>query len=62
MAAGDGAGEGADAEVERAGEGALLHFLVLLPWEGLELGLCGLLSNRKRQRENSLKNLPSSFQ
>lgn len=55
MEEGDGAGEGAaDVEVGRAGEEELLHFLVRPLWEGLELGLCGLVSDRKRQRENSL--------
>lgn len=40
---GDGAEEGAaDVEGARVGEEELLHFLVLPPWEGLELGLCGL--------------------
>lgn len=51
MEEGDGAGEGADVGVERAGEEELLRFLVRLPWEGLEPGLCGLVSGRKRQRE-----------
>ncbi len=34
-------------EVERAGEEVLFRFLVLLPWEGPELGLCGLASEEK---------------
>lgn len=42
MEVGDGVREGADVEVERAGEEVRLHFPVLLPWAGLELGLCGL--------------------
>lgn len=33
------------------GEEGPLHFLVLLPWEELEAGLCGLVSDGKRQRE-----------
>lgn len=54
MEEGDGAGEGAvDAEGERAGEAELLHFLVLLPWEGLELGLCGLVSGRKNMEKTA---------
>lgn len=69
MEEGDGAGEGAaDVEAEHVGEEELLHLLVRLPWEGLELGLCVLVSDRKRQkeRENNLlkkkkKNWPSSF-
>lgn len=39
MEAADAVGEGADVEVERAGEEELFHFLVLLLWEGLEQGL-----------------------
>lgn len=57
MEEGDGAGEGAaDVEAEHVGEEELLHLLVRLPWEGLELGLCVLVSDRKRQkeRENNL--------
>lgn len=33
------------------GEEGPLHFLVLLLWEELEAGLCGLVSDGKRQKE-----------
>ena len=36
---GDGAGEEAGVEVEHVGEEVQSHFLVLLLWEVLELGL-----------------------
>lgn len=43
----DGVGEGADVEVERVGEEVPFHFLALLLWEVPELGLCGLVSEKK---------------
>lgn len=42
MEEGGGVVEGACVEVERAGEEERLRLLVLLPWEGLEAGLCDL--------------------
>ena len=41
--------------VGRAGEEGPLHFLVLLLWEELEAGLCGLVGDGKRQREREEK-------
>lgn len=37
------------------GEEGPLHFLVLLLWEELEAGLCGLVGDGKRQRERERK-------
>lgn len=51
---GDGVKEGAGGEGEHVGEEELLHFLVLLPWEGLEQELFGLATD-KQQREENLK-------
>lgn len=42
------------------GEEGLLHFLVLLLWEELEAGLCGLVSDGKRQKEKK-KQLVKKF-
>lgn len=42
MEEGDGVGEGAYVEVEHAVEEEPLQLMVLLPWEGLEPGLCAL--------------------
>lgn len=42
-------------EVGRVGEEGPLHFLVLLLWEELEAGLCGLVGDGKRQRERERK-------
>lgn len=42
------------------GEEGPLHFLVQLLWEELEAGLCGLVSDGKRQKEKK-KQLVKKF-
>lgn len=47
MEEGDGGGEGAYVEAEHAVEEEQFHLMVLLPWGGLELGLCALVREEK---------------
>lgn len=62
MGEGDGAGAGAaDAEEVRAGEEEPLRLAVRLRQEGLEPGLCVLLSderNKKEERDKNLRQVP----